>query len=100
MVKGTILFTSIFFLLTSLACVTPLDKEAIDDQNNITAGKYNLNTVTYEELITLDGIKKNVAREIIKFRQVVEFKRIEDLLAVKGIGEKTFYLVKDYFFVK
>jgi competence protein ComEA len=53
--------------------------------------KVNLNTATLEELITLDGIGQKVAERILSFREKNgPFQNPEDLMMVKGVGEKIF----------
>jgi competence protein ComEA len=53
--------------------------------------KVNLNTATLEELITLDGIGQKVAERILEFREKNgPFQHPEDLMMVKGVGEKIF----------
>lgn len=53
--------------------------------------KVNLNTATLEELITLDGIGQKVAERILSFRDKNgPFQNPEDLMMVKGVGEKIF----------
>ena len=52
--------------------------------------KVNVNTATSEELQTLDGIGPSMAQRIIEYRQANgNFKAVEDLTNVSGIGEKT-----------
>ena len=50
----------------------------------------NINTATAEQLTTLDGIGESKANAIVQYReQHGDFASIDDLLNVKGIGEKT-----------
>jgi competence protein ComEA len=55
----------------------------------------NLNTATATDLEKLPGIGPAVAARIVEFRQKNGgFKKIEDLMNVRGIGEKTFLKLK------
>jgi competence protein ComEA len=58
-------------------------------------GKININTAGKEELTKLDNIGPSKAENIIKFREGTPFKSIEDIIQVKGIGQKTFEKIKD-----
>lgn len=58
--------------------------------------KVNLNTANAQELQKLNGIGEKKAEQIVAYReQNGEFKKIEDLEQVSGIGEKTFAALKD-----
>ena len=60
------------------------------------AGRVSLNSATPEQLDTLPGIGPVTAQAIIDFRTTHgSFQRVEDLLDVKGIGEKTLADLKD-----
>jgi competence protein ComEA len=55
----------------------------------------NLNTATSADLEKLPGVGPAVAARIIEYRQKNgAFKKIEDLMNVRGIGEKTFLRLK------
>ncbi len=58
--------------------------------------KININTATAEQLQTLPGIGPALAKTIIEHRtKSGKFSRIEELINVKGIGEKKFQKIKD-----
>jgi competence protein ComEA len=55
----------------------------------------NLNTATIDQLTTLPGVGRKTAELIIEYRtKSGGFKKIEELMNVKGIGEKTFLKLK------
>ena len=71
---------------------------AIDDPN---ADKINLNTATASELTILPGIGEVKAKAIVEYRIAHNgFKSIEEIMEVKGIGEKTFIKLKDLIYVE
>ena len=58
--------------------------------------KVNLNTATVQELVDLPGIGPKTAEKIVAWRQENgKFERVEDLLSVKGIGEKKLARLKN-----
>jgi competence protein ComEA len=58
--------------------------------------KVNLNSATAEQLQALPGIGPGIAKSIIDHRtKVGKFSRVEEIINVKGIGEKKFQKIKD-----
>lgn len=56
----------------------------------------NLNTASEEQLATLKGIGPAKAKAIIEYRTKNRgFKKVEDILIVKGIGPKIFDTIKN-----
>jgi competence protein ComEA len=59
------------------------------------AGPLNLNTATQAQLENLPGIGPRVAERIVEYRQKNGgFKKVEELMNVKGVGEKSFLKLK------
>ena len=60
-------------------------------------GTVNLNTATAEQIAFLPRVGLKVARRVVDYRKANgSFKRVEDLMQVKGIGEKQFLSLKSY----
>jgi competence protein ComEA len=60
-----------------------------------TGSVINLNTASATDLESLPGIGARMAERIVEYRQKNgPFKKIEDLMNVKGIGEKNFLKLK------
>jgi competence protein ComEA len=54
------------------------------------AGKINLNTATAEQLTAVPGIGVKLAARIVEHRQKNgTFKSVQELMNVKGVGEKS-----------
>ena len=59
------------------------------------AAPVNLNTATAEQLATIPGVGPKMAERIIDYRQKNGgFKKVEDLMNVSGVGEKSFLKMK------
>ncbi|KPL08437.1 hypothetical protein AMJ86_00525 [bacterium SM23_57] len=63
--------------------------------------KININAAPIEELIQLPDIGPVRANQIIEYRKKVgKFKHIKEIMAVKGIGRKTFQKIAPFITVE
>lgn len=70
-------------------------------EQNLKEKSININTATKEELVKLPGVGPSTAEKIIEYREKINgFKKIEDIMKVKGIGQKKFEKMKPYIFVE
>lgn len=60
-----------------------------------TEGKININTASKQELMTLKYVGEATAEKIIEYRKVHPFEVPEDIMKVKGVGQKTFEANKE-----
>jgi len=54
----------------------------------------NINTASVEELSELKGIGTSTATKIVEYRKEHKFNKTEDLMKVKGIGQKKYDSIK------
>lgn len=59
-------------------------------------GVVNLNEATVAQLDLLPGVGAKAAQRIVTWREKRAFKRIEELVRVKGFGKKQFLKLKPY----
>jgi len=88
---------SILALTLALAAAMPPAAAAPQAQGQAASeAKVNINTASAEELTTLPGIGPSYAQRIVEHREKNgPFKKPEDLLSVRGIGDKTFERIRD-----
>ena len=100
--KSTFVSTSIvLFAIAAFVCGSDSLAMAAQARSSkpkpaqIATSPVNLNTATVADLQNLPGIGAATAKLIIEHRQKIGgFKKIEELMNVKGIGEKTFLKLK------
>lgn len=72
-------------LLLALAPAAPaVEGEMID-----------LNAATEEQLTTLPGVGPSKAKAIVEYRQATPFRKVEEVMNVRGFGESTFESLKE-----
>ena len=64
------------------------------------SGKININTAIKKELVTLKHVGDKISERIIEYRKDNPFQKPEDIMQVKGIGQKVFDANKDVIVVK
>lgn len=89
----------VVLLILGLGAVAPAAQEAprrgTPAAKASSSGPVNLNTATVAQLETLPGIGKSTAERILEYREKSGgFKKVEDLMNVRGIGEKSFLKLK------
>jgi comEA protein len=73
----------------------PAAKSAAARQRATPGAPVNLNAATLAQLQTLPGVGASTAQRILDYRQKNgAFKKIEELMNVKGLGEKSFLKLK------
>jgi competence protein ComEA len=94
-----ILMAAILGIAVSAAAVSAQNKattpKAAATATATAAAPVNLNTATVEQLATIPGVGPRMAERIIDYRQKNGgFKKVEDLMNVSGVGEKSFLKMK------
>lgn len=73
----------------------PVQETAPAEASRVQSALIDLNAATGMELETLPGIGPRTAERILEYRREHgRFERIEDLMDVRGIGERTFLRLK------
>jgi len=86
--KAHLVIITCLALAIAIAWAAPLLAEEMS--------KVNLNTATKAELLTLNGIGESYADRIIEYRKNNgPFQSPEEIMQVKGIGEKIYQKIKD-----
>ncbi len=70
-------------------------------KGQVAVGKININTALEEELVKLKRVGPVIAGRIVEYRETHgPFQRPEDIMNVKGIGQKTWEYNRDIIAVK
>lgn len=83
----------------ALASAASAGQKAAGDRSGkkvVVATTVNINTASAAELESLPGVGGKTAQRIVDYRQKNgPFKKIEELMNVQGVGEKSFLKIKD-----
>ena len=91
-IPGILALSTVLLMAASASAQTPPPASTAAAAQKATI---NLNTATLDQLETLPGIGRKTAERILEQRQKSGgFKKIEELMNVKGIGEKSFLKLK------
>ncbi len=89
----TMVFALSLAVCLALAMTPPA---AAQKGKTLSTEKVNLNTATAEQLQTLPGVGPAMAKRVLEYRaKVGKFTKVEEILNVKGFGEKRFQKIKD-----
>ena len=70
--------------------------EEIEGKEEAKAGKININTANAEQLMQIPGVGEGTAANIIDYRNKNgDFKTLDQLKEVQGVGEKKYEKMKD-----
>lgn len=95
MTRRVVLFTMLMTLWNSFGAL-PASAQSTKPPVSARVELINLNTSTAAQLALLPGIGPKTAELIIQYRQKAGgFKKIEEIMNVRGIGEKSFLKIRN-----
>ncbi|MDI6775848.1 MAG: helix-hairpin-helix domain-containing protein [Syntrophales bacterium] len=106
--RSEILFTKIIFILFSLIIIWQQSASWVDagdletecqlykERAGSNLKKIDINKATEEQLVALPGIGIKTARAIVAYREAIgDYKSLEQLRLVRGVGDKVYGCLKD-----
>ncbi len=102
MTKSRMIFLGIFTVIVVAMCA-PAHAGQDTNSKTKTADELlvDINTASVEDLAQLPGIGDKVAERIVNYREKNgRFQKTEEIMNVRGIGEKTFVKLRDHLVVK
>jgi competence protein ComEA len=100
-IVGFVLIVSLLALVGGVGLPVWADSSEPAATGQVTVAKININTASREELMNLKGVGAVYADRIIEHRKERgPFQKPEDIMKVKGIGERTWEANEDVITVK
>ena len=85
LVATLVLLSALIVISGGLASAAPAAEQQVLESSQV-----DLNTAGPQQLTTIPGIGESMAQRIVEWRdEHGPFRRVEDLMKVKGIGEKS-----------
>ena len=95
--QKTLTFLVTAVLVLGLCALAAGEKAAPSQETPALQGKLNINTASLKQIKLLPGIGKKTAAMILDYRTSNgNFKTVEDLLKIKGLGKKTLEKCRPY----
>ena len=89
--------TRFAFILAAASLLFLFSGAALTQKKNPQANPVNLNSASVEELQQVPGIGPATAKSIVNFREKSgPFRRVEDLLAIRGISKQALERMRPY----
>lgn len=83
--------------VTTMANTESRSTTSVTTTSTVYIGKFHLNRVTKEELLTINSVGEKTAEAILQYReQIGGFTKMEQLLDVDGIGDKRYAVLCEY----
>ncbi len=87
---GVIIIACLLPFLSRMTLPVWANSDDMSVKGQVAVGKININTAPDEELVKLKRVGPVIAGRIIEYREMHgPFQRPEDIMKVKGIGQKT-----------
>lgn len=83
-------------VLAIIAIIIGLSIKAEAKKGSHLTGTVNINNASAEDLTLIPGIGPSKAAAIVSYRETEKFNSVEDLIKVKGIGEKLLSNIQPY----
>ena len=98
---GVIIIACLLPFLSRMTVPVWANSDDMSVKGQVAVGKININTAPQEELVKLKRVGSVIAGRIIEYRETNgPFQRPEEIMKVKGIGQKTWEYNRDIIAVK